>query len=105
MASPPSAARGALIVRERGRPAVGGQVRGAATVATDVELMHRSMGFAALGLVTLVPLLGLHGRGEPAGSEDVAYPGFGGWIVDAMGISGRSAASAQDLFTATAPGA
>ncbi|MGA4545078.1 ribonuclease BN [Uniformispora flossi] len=73
--------------------------RGCYQHATDVELMHRSMGFAALGLVTLVPLLIVMAAANPL-PEDVAYPGFGGWIVDAMGISGRSAASVQDLFTA-----
>lgn len=67
--------------------------------ALELELMHRSMGFAALGLVTLVPLLIVVAAANPL-PEHVPYPGFGGWIVDAMGISGRSAESVQELFTA-----
>ncbi|UGQ12424.1 ribonuclease BN [Yinghuangia sp. ASG 101] len=67
--------------------------------ALELELMHRAMGFAALGLVTLLPLLIVVAAANPL-PEHVPYPGFGGWIVDAMGISGRSAESVQDLFTA-----
>ena len=61
----------------------------------DVELMHRAMGFAALGLVTLAPLLIVVAAAAP-----IQERGFALWIVDGMGLSGRPADSVQDLFAA-----
>ncbi|MGA5702580.1 ribonuclease BN [Peterkaempfera bronchialis] len=61
----------------------------------ELELMHRALSFAALGLVTLVPLLIVVAAADPVG-----HHGFAQWVVDGMGISGRSAAAVQRLFTA-----
>ncbi|MER8184679.1 YhjD/YihY/BrkB family envelope integrity protein [Kitasatospora sp. NPDC094015] len=60
----------------------------------EVELMRRAMGFAALGLVTLVPLLIVVAAASP-----VHGTGFAGWVIDGLGLSGRSAAAVQDLFS------
>ncbi|WP_436790775.1 ribonuclease BN [Yinghuangia sp. YIM S10712] len=96
------ATAGAVRGKLPGRAAVRRSLVGAGRCyrrGAEIELMHRSMGFAALGLVTLVPLLIVVAAANPL-PEHVPYPGFGGWIVDAMGISGRSAESVQQLFTA-----
>ncbi|MFF5010429.1 YhjD/YihY/BrkB family envelope integrity protein [Streptomyces phaeochromogenes] len=57
--------------------------------------MHRAMGFAALGLVTLAPLLIVVAAALP-----IQERGFALWIVDGMGLSGRPADAVQDLFAA-----
>ncbi|MFB7665249.1 ribonuclease BN [Kitasatospora sp. NPDC056138] len=59
----------------------------------EVELMHRAMGFAALGFVTLVPLLIVVAAASP-----VHGAGFASWVVDGLGLSGRSAQEVRDLF-------
>jgi membrane protein len=59
----------------------------------EVELMHRAMGFAALGLVTLAPLLIV-----VAATDPLQERGFALWIVDAMGLSGRPADAVENLF-------
>ncbi|WP_328352532.1 YihY/virulence factor BrkB family protein [Streptomyces sp. NBC_00457] len=61
----------------------------------EVELMHRAMGFAALGLVTIAPLLIVVAAAAP-----IQERGFALWVVDGMGLSGRSADAVQDLFAA-----
>lgn len=61
----------------------------------EVELMHRAMGFAALGLVTFAPLLIVVAAAAP-----IQERGFALWIVDGMGLSGRPADAVQDLFSA-----
>jgi membrane protein len=61
----------------------------------ELELMHRSMGFAALGLVTLVPLLIVVAAAVP-----YQHAGFAQWIVDGMGLSARPAETVRRLFTA-----
>jgi len=48
--------------------------------------MHRSMGFATFALVTLAPLLIVVAAVDPLG-----HGGFALWLVDGMGLSGRSA--------------
>ncbi|WP_308188798.1 ribonuclease BN [Streptacidiphilus sp. ASG 303] len=63
----------------------------------ELELMHRALSFSALGLVTLVPLLIVVAAADPVGGH-----GFAQWVVDGMGISGRSAAAVQELFAAPA---
>ncbi|WP_052390301.1 YhjD/YihY/BrkB family envelope integrity protein [Streptomyces sp. NRRL B-24484] len=62
---------------------------------TGLELMQRSMGFAALGLVTLVPLLIVVAAIDPFRQH-----GFAQWVVDGMGLPGRTAAPVQHLFAA-----
>lgn len=61
----------------------------------EMELMHRSMGFAALGLVTLVPLLIVVAAAVP-----YQRAGFAQWIVDGMGLSAQPAATVRRLFAA-----
>jgi membrane protein len=60
---------------------------------TDIELMHRSFGFAALGVVTLVPLLIVIAAAAPVGGRS-----FPQWIVAGLGLSGRSADAVNSLF-------
>ncbi|CAG6398972.1 ribonuclease BN [Streptomyces cocklensis] len=61
---------------------------------TDMELMHRSMGFAALGVVTLMPLLIVVAAAVP-----YQRAGFAQWIVDGMGLSAGPAATVRRLFS------
>ncbi|GAA4026740.1 ribonuclease BN [Streptomyces plumbiresistens] len=60
-----------------------------------MELLHRAMGFAALGLVTIAPLLIV-----VAATAPIQERGFAQWVVDGMGLSGRPADAVQDLFAA-----
>ncbi len=58
----------------------------------EIELMHRALGFSALGLVTLVPLLIVIGAATGGAG------GFVGWIRTGLGVSGRSSAAVDALF-------
>ncbi|GGX77278.1 YihY/virulence factor BrkB family protein [Streptomyces anandii] len=60
----------------------------------ELELMHRAMGFATLSLVTLAPLLIVVAAADPLGKG-----GFAAWLVDGMGLSGRSARVLTDIIT------
>ncbi|MFF8830966.1 ribonuclease BN [Streptomyces sp. NPDC015131] len=60
---------------------------------TDLELMHRSMGFAALGLLTLVPLLIVVAAADPAGGS-----GFAQWLSDGLGVATASTDEVERLF-------
>ena len=60
-----------------------------------VELLRRSLGFAALGTVALTPLLIVVAALEPRGGR-----GFSQWLSDGMGLEGRSAQEVQRVFTA-----
>ncbi|AEW93018.1 MULTISPECIES: hypothetical protein [Streptomycetaceae] len=62
---------------------------------TELELLHRAMGFAALGLVTLAPLLIVVAAADPLNRR-----GFALWVVDGMGLSGRPADAVERLFSA-----
>jgi len=64
--------------------------------ATHIELMHRSMGFAALGFVTLMPLLVVIAAATPWEHR----PGFAQWVVDGMGLDSAGADSVRSLFAA-----
>lgn len=64
--------------------------------ATHIELMHRSMGFAALGFVTLMPLLVVVAAATPWENR----PGFAQWVVDGMGLDSDGSYSVRNLFTA-----
>jgi membrane protein len=64
--------------------------------AVHIELMHRSMGFAALGFVTLMPLLVVVAAATPWEHR----PGFAQWVVDGMGLDERGARSVRGLFAA-----
>jgi membrane protein len=59
----------------------------------EVELMHRAMGFAALGMVTLMPLLIVVAAAAP-----YRRAGFEEWIVDGMGLSAAPAGAVRRLF-------
>lgn len=61
----------------------------------DLELLHRSMGFAALGLVTLAPLLIVVAAAAPFQER-----GFALWVIDGMSLSGRPAEAVRELFSA-----
>ncbi|MER5917714.1 YhjD/YihY/BrkB family envelope integrity protein [Streptomyces sp. NPDC001982] len=57
--------------------------------------MHRSMGFAALALVTLTPLLIVVAAASP-----FPHPGFASWVIDGMSLAGHPADAVQRLFAA-----
>ena len=61
--------------------------------SSRVELMHRALGFAALGFVALMPLLIVIAAVSP-----VEYGGFGQWVSSAMGLSGQSERTVKRLF-------
>jgi len=60
----------------------------------ELELMHRSMGFATLALVTLAPLLIVVAAADPLGQG-----GFAVRLADGMGMSGRSMRMLTDIIT------
>jgi membrane protein len=60
---------------------------------TQLELMRRSMAFATLGLVTLIPLLIVVAAVDPSPEQ-----GFGQWVADGMGLPARTAAPVLRLF-------
>ncbi|SOR84328.1 Ribonuclease BN-like family protein [Streptomyces chartreusis NRRL 3882] len=62
--------------------------------ARDLELMHRAMGFATLALVTLAPLLIVVAAADP-----LERGGFAAWLVDGMGLSGRSAQAVTEIIS------
>ncbi|MFI5986000.1 YhjD/YihY/BrkB family envelope integrity protein [Streptomyces sp. NPDC098789] len=61
----------------------------------EMELMHRAMGFAALGFLTLVPLLIVVAAAAPGSGE-----GFGRWLAQALGVTAASRARVEVLFGA-----
>ncbi|MEU6864410.1 YhjD/YihY/BrkB family envelope integrity protein [Streptomyces sp. NPDC046876] len=61
----------------------------------EMELMHRAMGFAALGFLTLVPLLVVVAAAAPGSGS-----GFGRWLGQALGVSASSRARVEMLFGA-----
>nr|WP_190184239.1 YhjD/YihY/BrkB family envelope integrity protein [Streptomyces cirratus] len=60
-----------------------------------MELMHRAMGFAALGFLTLVPLLVVVAAAAPGSGS-----GFGRWLGQALGVTESSRARVEMLFSA-----
>jgi len=63
----------------------------------EFELMHRALGFAALAILTVIPLLILVAAANPAPNRGVA-----GWVVYGMGLNGPSARAVTRLFTTPA---
>ncbi|GAA1962492.1 YhjD/YihY/BrkB family envelope integrity protein [Kitasatospora viridis] len=59
----------------------------------QVELLERSMAFAALCFVTLVPLLVVIAAASPIHGDGVAD-----WITDALGLSSRASRPVRELF-------
>ncbi|QGZ52243.1 MULTISPECIES: YhjD/YihY/BrkB family envelope integrity protein [Streptomyces] len=59
----------------------------------EMELMHRAMGFAALSLLTLVPLLIVVAAADLASGQ-----GFARWLVQGLGVSEVSQEEVEQLF-------
>lgn len=59
----------------------------------EMELMHRAMGFAALSLLTLVPLLIVVAAADLASGQ-----GFARWLVQGLGVSEVSEQEVEQLF-------
>ncbi|MFD9405785.1 ribonuclease BN [Streptomyces sp. NPDC059989] len=60
---------------------------------SDLELWQRSLGFAALGFLTLVPLLIVVSAADPASGR-----GFAQWLGDGLGVSTAARAEIERLF-------
>ena len=77
------------LCRRVGRsPAGRGWRRGSA-----LELWQRSLGFAALGFLTLVPLLIVISAADPANGQDFAQ-----WLGDGLGVSAPSRRKVEQLI-------
>lgn len=63
----------------------------------EFELMQRSLGFAALALLTVIPLLIVIAAANPA-----PHRGLAGWVIYGMGLTGSSADAVTRLFSAPA---
>src|SRR5689334_11383506 len=61
----------------------------------EFELMGRALGFAALAMLTVFPLLVL-----VAAASAVAHHGIARWVVYGMGLTGSSARAVVQLFSA-----
>lgn len=62
----------------------------------EIELMHRAFGFAALGFVTLVPLLIVVAAAAPLNGRT-----FPEWVIAGVGLSGRASTAINRLFGPT----
>lgn len=62
----------------------------------EIELMHRAFGFAALGFVTLVPLLIVVAAAAPLNGRT-----FPEWAIAGLGLSGNAASAINKLFGPT----
>ncbi|WP_234430833.1 ribonuclease BN [Streptomyces sp. NRRL F-4489] len=60
----------------------------------EFELLRRSLGFATLSLVTVAPLLIVVAAADP-----LKQSGFASWLVDGMGLSGRSARDVTHIIS------
>ena len=63
----------------------------------DFELMQRAVGFAALALLTVIPLLIVVAAASP-----VPHSGLARWVIYGMGLTGSSAGAVTRLFSAPA---
>ena len=63
----------------------------------EFELMQRAIGFAALAILTVIPLLIVIAAANPA-----PHPGLAAWVVYGMGLTGSSADAVTRLFSAPA---
>ncbi|NEW73627.1 MULTISPECIES: YihY/virulence factor BrkB family protein [Streptomyces] len=61
---------------------------------SEFELLHRAMGFAALGFLTLVPLLIVVAAADP-----VNRLGFAQWLAEGLGLTSTSRDEVQRLFS------
>src|SRR5437763_16762670 len=60
----------------------------------EFELMSRAMGFAALALLTVIPLLIVVAAVSPAPHRGLAV-----WVVYGMGLTGSSAGAVTQIFS------
>jgi membrane protein len=65
--------------------------------AKEFELMHRALGFAALAILTVIPLLVVVAAAGPA-----PHHGLAGWVIYGMGLTGSSATAVTRLVQAPA---
>jgi membrane protein len=63
----------------------------------EFELMHRALGFAALAILTLIPLLILVAAANPT-----SHFGLAGWVIYGMDLTGSSADAVTRLLSAPA---
>jgi membrane protein len=63
----------------------------------EFELMYRAMGFAALSMLTVFPLLVI-----VAAASAATHHGIAVWVVYGMGLTGSSARAVVQLFSAPA---
>jgi membrane protein len=63
----------------------------------EFELMHRALGFAALAILTVIPLLIVVAAASPAPHRGLAV-----WVTYGMGLTGSSADAVTRLFSAPA---
>jgi len=63
----------------------------------EFELMQRALGFAALAILTVIPLLIVVAAASPA-----PHHGLAGWVVYGMDLTGSSADAVTRLFSAPA---
>jgi membrane protein len=61
----------------------------------EFELMNRALGFAALAILTVIPLLIVVAAADPAPERGLAV-----WVIDGMGLSGSSADAVSLVFSA-----
>ncbi|MEV7723458.1 hypothetical protein AB0P15_01840 [Streptomyces sp. NPDC087917] len=59
----------------------------------DIDLWQRALGFAALGFLTLVPLLIVMSAAGPGGGQ-----GFAHWLGDGLGVSPAARKEIEGLF-------
>jgi membrane protein len=81
-------------------PSFFGIVRGMVTQTyrrgVEIELLHRAFGFAAMGFVTLVPLLIVVAAAAPLNGRT-----FPEWAIAGLGLSGHAASAVNHLFGPT----
>jgi membrane protein len=65
------------------------------TSAKEFEIMQRALGFAALAILTVIPLLILIAAASPAPRH-----GLASWVVYGMGLTGSSSDAVTRLFSA-----
>jgi membrane protein len=63
----------------------------------EFELMQRALGFAALAILTVIPLLIV-----VAAASRAPHRGLAGWVIYGMGLTGPSADAVTQLFSAPA---
>jgi membrane protein len=61
----------------------------------EFELMTRALGFAALAILTVIPLLIVVAAADPAPERGLAV-----WVIDGMGLAGSSADAVALVFSA-----